>query len=168
MDENELAQDRILQNYADCLNLLRASIDGLQGSELDLSGKQDEWTIREIIHHVADGDYLWKTCILMALGESERPFHLKWYWEADQVRWSRLWEYASREIETSLALLAANRNHTVELLRKVPGSLSRTITIEWPAGDQQKVTIEWVLEMQTNHVAGHVKEIREIGEVSNI
>ena len=103
----------------------------------------------------------------MALGESERPFHLKWYWETDQVRWSHLWVYSSREIETSLALLEANRNHVVELLRKVPGSLSKTIIIEWPVGDQQEVNIEWVLEDQTNHVEGHVEEIRKIREVNN-
>ena len=168
MDENEIEQDRILQDYEDCLSLLRESVDGLRGSGLDRSSKPDEWTMREIVHHIADGDYLWKTCILVALGESERPFHLKWYWETDQVRWSRLWEYASREIETSLALLAANRRHTVELLRKVPGSLSRTIAIEWPEGDQQEVSIEWVVEMQTNHVEHHAMEIRRIREASDV
>jgi hypothetical protein len=167
VDENELEKDRILQNYSDCLNLLRESIDGLQESDLGFSRKQDEWTIREIIHHITDGDYIWKICIQMALGEGEHPFHLKWYWESDQVRWSHLCEYSSRDIETSLALLAANRNHTVELLRKVPGSLSRTITIEWLSGDQEEVNIEWVLDMQTNHVEGHVEEIRQIREASN-
>jgi hypothetical protein len=50
----------------------------------------------------------------------------------------------------------------------VPDSLSRTITIEWPGGDRQEVHIGWVLEMQTNHVMGHIKDIREIREVHNI
>jgi hypothetical protein len=104
----------------------------------------------------------------MALGGSEHPFHLKWYWERDQVRWSDLWEYSSREIEASLALLEANRNHVVELLRKVPGSLSRTIIIEWSGGDQEEVNIEWVLEMQSRHVERHAEDIRKIGEVREI
>jgi hypothetical protein len=168
MEWNEFEHDRILQRHADCLNLLRASIDGLQGSELDVSAKQDEWTIREIIHHLTDGDYIWKICIQMALGESERPFHLKWYWEKDQVRWSELWEYSSREIEPSLALLEANRNHVVELLRKIPGSLSRIVMIERSGEDQQEVNIGWVLEMGINHVEGHVEEIRKIREANNI
>jgi hypothetical protein len=168
VNENELQQDPILQSYTDCLNLLRASIEGLQGPELDYSRREGEWTIREIVHHVTDGDYLWKTCIQMALGESERPFHLKWYWKTDQIRWSHLWKYASREIETSMALLAANRNHAVELLRKIPGSLSRTITIEWPHGDRQEVTMAWLLKMQTQHVELHAKEIRRIREVCGI
>jgi hypothetical protein len=168
MGENDLEQDPILQSYTDCLNLLKASIEGLQGPELDYSRTQGEWTIREIIHHIADGDHLWKTCIQMALGESEHPFHLKWYWETDQVRWSHLWEYASRGIETSMALLAANRNHVVELLRSIPGSLSRTVIIEWPEGDRQEVTMKWVLEMQTHHVESHAKEIRRIREVRGI
>jgi hypothetical protein len=168
MDENMLEQSRILRDYADCLNLLRASIDGLQGPELDFSRKQDEWTVREIIHHITDGDYIWKICIQMALGESERPFHLKWYWETDQVRWSHLWAYSSRDIETSIALLEANRNHTVELLSRVPGSLSRTINIEWPSGDQEEVNVEWVLDVQTSHIEGHVEEIRKIREAGNL
>jgi len=168
MDENVRDHERILQNHADCLDLLTAAIDGLEGSELDISRKPDEWTIREIVHHITDGDYIWKICILMALGENERPFHLKWYWETDQVRWSHLWEYSSREIETSLALLTANRNHVIELLRKVPGSLSRTIIIEKPGDEQQEVNIGWVLEMQTNHVEGHVEEVRKIREENSI
>ena len=168
MDESKLEQEPILLNYADCLNLLRLATDGLQGAELDHSTRQGEWTIREIVHHVADGDYLWKTCILRALGESRRPFHLKWYWETDQVRWSHLWRYASRGIETSMALLAANRNHTIELLRQMPGPLSRTITIEWPEGGRQEISVEWVLEMQTDHVEGHANEIRRIRKVRGI
>jgi hypothetical protein len=164
---NALEQDLILENYVNCLNPLRAAMDGLQVSELDLSRKPGEWSIREIIHHIVDGDYIWKICIQMALGESEHPFHLKWYWETEQVRWSQLWGYSSREIEPSLALLTANRNHTVELLRKVANSLSRTITIEWPGGREEKVKIGSVLEMQTNHVEGHVKDILKIIEASN-
>ena len=167
MDVNGFEQDRILQNYTGCLNLLRASIDGLQESELGFSMKHDEWTIREIIHHITDGDYIWKICIQRALGEAEHPFHLKWYWECDQVQWSHLWKYSSRDIETSLDLLDANRNHTVELLKMVPGSLSRTIKIEWPSGDQEEVIVAWVLEMQTSHIEGHVEEIRIIREVGN-
>ena len=168
VDENGFEPDLILQNYTGCLNLLRASIDGLQESELGFSRDQDEWTIREIIHHITDGDYIWKICIQRALGEGEQPFHLKWYWESDQVRWSHLWEYSSRDIETSLALLEANRNHTVELLRRVPSSLSRTIKIEWPSGDQEEVNVAWVLEMQTSHNEGHVEEIRKIREAGNL
>jgi hypothetical protein len=133
----------------------------------DSSRKPGEWSIREIIHHIVDGDYIWKICIQMALGESLHPFHLKWYWESDQIRWSQLWGYSSREIEPSLALLTANRIHTVELLRKVANSLSRTITIEWPDGRQEDVDIGWVLKMQTNHVEDHVMEIRKIREASN-
>jgi hypothetical protein len=154
VDENEFEQNLILQNYTGCLNLLRASIDGLQESELGFSMKHGEWTIREIIHHITDGDYIWKICIQRALGEGEQPFHLKWYWESDQVRWSHLWEYSSRDIETSLALLEANRNHTVELLRRVPG-------------DQEEVNVEWVLEMQTSHIERHIEEIRTIREAGN-
>jgi hypothetical protein len=76
------------------------------------------------------------------------------------MEWSHSWQYASREIETSLSLLEANRKHILELLRKVPGSLSRKVIIEWLGGDLQEVNIGWVLEMQTNHVTRHVEGIR--------
>ena len=79
MDEKALEQDLILEDYVNSLNLLRAAIDGLKVSELDFSRKPGEWSIREIIHHIVDGDYIWKICIQTALGESERPFHLNWY-----------------------------------------------------------------------------------------
>ena len=165
MNDNKLVQDQILKDYVSCLKPLKASIDGLHGPQLDLSKEEDEWTIREIVHHLTDGDYIWKLCLLRALGESRDAFHLKWYWETEQVRWSQLWGYASREIEPSLALLEANRNHVVVLLMPMPGSLSNRITIEWPGGDRQEVQIGWILEMQTNHILGHIEDIREIREV---
>ena len=56
--------------YADGPTQLEAVLMGLTESDLNLAQPGDSWTIRQIVHHLADGDDLWKTCIKAALGNS--------------------------------------------------------------------------------------------------
>ena len=168
MDESTHNRDEILNNYTDCIDLLRGAIEGLEESDLDISSAADEWSIREIIHHLADGDHIWKTCALMALGESDYPYHLKWYWASDQLSWSRVWKYSGREIKPSLDLLEANRKHLVEMLKAVPEALSKTIIVEWPGHAPEEINVAWVLEMQTSHVKIHAQEIKKTRADRNI
>ena len=69
---------------------------------------------------------------------------------------------SERAIEPSLALLEANRRRTVQLLRHSSEPLARSITVRWPSGQEQEVTVAWVVEMQTRHVAGHIGDILKI------
>jgi len=42
------------------------------------------WTIRQIVHHVAGGDDLWKAAIKAAIGNSRGLFSYCWYWDKPQ------------------------------------------------------------------------------------
>jgi hypothetical protein len=154
--------DEILARYADGPAQLRAALAGLSDADLDVAPDPDSWTIRQIVHHVVDGDDIWKTFIKIALGNSGATFELQWYWDMPQTAWAESWAYASREIEPSLALFHANRRHIVQLVQAIPDAWDRSLTIRWPGGDLQQVTIGWVIEMQSHHVTGHIEDIRSI------
>lgn len=165
-DRNDL-----LAAYARGPAALREALATLDNVALDLAQPDGGWTIRQIVHHVADGDDLWKTCILAALGQGGEDggaagravFALQWYWDRPQDEWVEHWAYAEREIEPSLALLEANRRRTVQLLCHTPEPLARCITVRWPGGQEQEVTVAGIVEMQTQHVAGHTDDILRIG-----
>src|SRR5512140_2875 len=155
MTEQSNNTEVILNLYAEGPDKLEASLMGLSETDLDLSLARDAWTIRQIVHHIVDGDDLWKTCIKAALGNSDGLFTLQWYWDKPQIEWSESWSYASRSVESTLTLLYPNRQHIVELLESVPDALEKTIRLQPPHGDEVHITVREVLEMQVRHMTGH-------------
>jgi uncharacterized damage-inducible protein DinB len=159
---------QVISSYGDGPRSLETAVAGLSQADLDLSLSSDSWTIRMIVHHVADGDAIWKSFIAQALGNVGGEFRLQWYWEIPQDEWAKRWNYAQREIETSLAFFRANRRHTTQLLEHKPDALEKTLQIRWPDGKEQGISVRWVVEMQTQHVQGHVRDIQRIREVHGV
>lgn len=165
----EHALDRIprLAQYADGVIELEEAIAGLADDDLDLAESETAWTIRQIVHHVVDGDDLWKSCIKAALGNSKGVFTLQWYWDVPQDEWVEQWDYAGRAIEPSLARFRVNRHHVVELLRRIPDAWDRSIRIRWPQGED-RVTVGEVVVMQARHVQDHVAEIGRVRQAHGL
>ena len=84
-------RDAILARYREGPALLERTLAGLQDSDLDISLSQGGWTIRQIVHHIVDGDDLWKSGIKAALGNPGVDFTLAWYWEQPQTIWADRW-----------------------------------------------------------------------------
>jgi hypothetical protein len=162
MTDEELTSMETIQKFTEGPRLLRKAIEGLDDTILDLIPEAGGWTIREIVHHAADGDLYWKVCILMALGGVKEPFHLAWYWDRPQENWGQAWNYGSRDIEASLALLEANRRQMVELMNGIEGAFEKTITVRWPGGDEQLISAGWIIAMQAGHLERHIEDVRAI------
>jgi hypothetical protein len=165
MTEQATNPSATLASYADGPAQLEAVLMDLTESDLNLAQTGDSWTIRQIVHHLADGDDIWKTCIKAARGNSEGLFSLLWYWDKPQTEWAESWKYAGRSIEPSLALFRANRYHIVELVGQIPDAWEKSICLKWPDGEEERITIGEVLEMQARHVVGHVHDIQMIRQV---
>ena len=163
-----VSPESLLSEYADGPAWLEAALTGITDSELDLSLAKDAWTIRQIVHHIVDGDDLWKTCIKAALGNSDGLFTLQWYWDKPQMEWSKSWRYASRSVESSLTLLDANRHHIVELLEHVPNAMEKSIRLQPPHDAEVHITIKEVIEMQVRHMTGHTQDIQAIRQANAV
>ncbi len=153
---------KILVNYGAGPGLLSDIIQGLTDEQLDLMLTNESWSIRQLVHHITDGDYLWKEFLLRAAGEPEKEFTLEWYWCLPQDEWVKRWSYAGRNVEQSLELFKANRQHTIELLHHVPELWDRSLLIPTRQGGQERVSVGAVVEMQAGHVMGHVEDIQQI------
>jgi hypothetical protein len=138
------------------------ALEGLTEADLDYVPVQGGWTIRQIVHHIADGDDLWKLCIKMALGIEQAEFSLSWYSALPQTGWAGSWGYANRSVRISLDLLQAVRSHLLELLDQRPDAWERTIRFRKPDGEFEHLTVGFIMEMQSDHVSHHIKRIREI------
>jgi hypothetical protein len=168
MNQPTETQAQILTHYAAGPDLVQCAIAGLDEPELDLTLSPDGWSIRQLIHHITDGDYLWKEFLLRAAGEPERVFSLEWYWNLPQDEWVKRWSYAERDVSRSISLLSANRQHTLDLLKQTPRLWEKCLLIPNRQGGQERVTVGEVVQMQAKHVQGHVEDIHQIRQAHGV
>lgn len=154
--------DTILTRFKEGLALLERALVGLEDADLDASPLQGGWTIRQIVHHIVDGDDLWKACIKAALGNEGGEFTLEWYWTLPQQVWAESWEYAHRSLDLSIALFRANRDHIVQLMEQVPDAWNKTIGVRKPNGEVETVSAGFIVKMQAEHAEHHVARILAI------
>jgi uncharacterized damage-inducible protein DinB len=157
-------QDRqaALSRYREGPALLEHTVKGLRVADLDAKPSKGGWSIRQIVHHIADGDDIWKLGIKMAMGKNLAEFDLSWYWSQAQETWGDRWAYNQRSIDTSLWLLKATREHVVQLLDAVPEAWNRAVVIRTRLGDIEQVPIGYVIQIQGDHVFHHLERIRAI------
>ena len=157
----------IIAQYVDGPTLLDAAIAGLSESDLNLALSDDSWSIRQIVHHIVDGDDIWKTSIKAALGNSDALFSLQWYTAKPQMEWSDDWAY-SRSLASSLALYCANRRHIVDLIEHIPGACEKSALLQRPGKEDIRITVFDVVELHVQHLTDHIKDIEAIRHAHNI
>ena len=157
-----------LTQYADGPSLLDSALSGLTDTDLDLSPDADSWSIRQIVHHLVDGDDIWKTCIKTALGNGDALFSLQWYVAKPQMEWSESWAYSRRGLASSLALYRANRAHILDLIEHIPGALEKSVRFDRPDKDELRITVFDVVELHVRHLEEHIESIKAIRRLRNV
>lgn len=154
----------VLSRFQAGFSALEEAVSGLSEDALDALPSGGGWTIRQIVHHLADGDDIWKLAIKMAIGHDEAEFALGWYQVMSQQEWSNRWAYGSRPINVSLALLKASREHVLQLLESVPDAWHCAVMLRKPDGEIERVPVGFIVDMQAEHVFHHLRRIQEILE----
>lgn len=149
----------VLTDYLAAPQRLAQVLAGLDNSALDRSQQADSWTIRQLVHHIVDGDALWSMGIKAAIGNPAGVFTLQWYWDIPQTTWAEQWHYADRAVPPALDLFRASRQVVVQLLEAVPEAWDRTITIRWAGHEDERVAVAAMIESQARHALGHIKEM---------
>ena len=156
---SEGEESAVLARYAEGPEQLERALEGLDEAGLDARVSQDGWSVRQVVHHIVDGDDLWKLCIKSALGNEDGEFTLGWYRAQSQDVWADRWRYSARSVDVSLALFRATRDHIVQLLEHVPDAWQRSIRVRTPDGQTERVTVGTVIQMQADHAVHHIGQI---------
>ncbi len=151
-----------ISRYQEGPRLLEQVVKGLADPDLDARPSRGGWTIRQIVHHIVDGDDIWKTSIKIAMGNEEGEFSLGWYRALSQETWGDRWAYTKRSIDVSLSLFRATRAHVVQLIESAPEVWNRSAVVRTFGGDAERVSVGFVVQMQANHVFHHIERIRAI------
>lgn len=152
----EWTRQETIALYAAGPRRLEAALRGLDDAALDLDPAPDAWTIRQIVHHLADTEASFLGAPMFALAEPGRRYDGNAF---HQDTWARALAYHLRPIAPSVALFGAIRAHVLQLLTIIPDAWER-YTLD--AEGRPRPTVGTLVGMQASHALEHIEEICEI------
>ena len=131
---------------------IKQAINGLSDEQLDTQYRPEGWTIRQVVHHVADSHINSYTRFKLALTEDNPT--IRPYEEAD---WAELPDAKSGSLELSLPLLEALHRRWVVMLKGMkPGDTERRL---YHPGSKQQMTIASLMHLYAWHSDHHLAHI---------
>lgn len=131
--------------------LLRTAVAGLSSVQLNTPYRAGGWTVRQVVHHLADAHLNWYVRTKLALTE-DRPT-IKPYAEA---RWAELCDARQGPIEPSLLLLDGLHERWVRLFEALTPEDWRR---EFVHPERGLLTLEATLPMHAWHGRHHTAQI---------
>ncbi|HUN66521.1 MAG TPA: putative metal-dependent hydrolase [Bacteroidota bacterium] len=143
----------LIREIADAPGLLREAVRGLTDQQLETHYREGGWTLRQVVHHVADSHMqAYGRCKLAVTEESPtiKPYHENLWAETPDAR--------RAPVETSLVLISALHERWTMLLSSLsPADFSRTF--RHPEYGTRELS--WVLQLYAWHGRHHTAQITE-------
>jgi uncharacterized damage-inducible protein DinB len=136
---------------------LRRAVEALPAERLDTPYREDGWTVRQVVHHVADSHLNAYVRFRLALTEDEPT--IKPYVEAS---WAELEDARTLDPEVSLRLLEALHARWVALLRSLEEDGFRRRFRHPEHG--RTPTLEQTLALYAWHGRHHVAHVEAVGQ----
>lgn len=135
---------------------LRAAVEGLTDAQLETPYREGGWTVRQVVHHLADSHLNGYVRIRRALTEDGPPVS-----EYDQERWAELPDARSAPVELSLGLLEALHARWVRLLEGIPEADFSRVLVHPKHG---RITVDDALQIYAWHGRHHVAQVTRLRE----
>ncbi|HEX6990108.1 MAG TPA: bacillithiol transferase BstA [Bacillota bacterium] len=135
---------------------LRQAVAGLDDNQLDTPYREGGWTVRQVVHHIADAHLNAYTRVRLTLTE-DRPTIKPW----DEKSWALLSDARTAPVEPSLALVEAVHARLVALLRSLtPDDFARTFVHP----EQGEQSLDRLVALYAWHGKHHTAQIRGLRE----
>jgi uncharacterized damage-inducible protein DinB len=145
-----------VDDIAETPGKLRAAVAGLTEQQLDTPYREGGWTVRQVVHHLADSHMHAYVRFKLALTEDEptvKPY--------DEKRWAELLDAKTAPVETSLTLLESLHRRWVIMLRQMSAA-DFARQLQHP--EHGLMTLERLLAMYAWHGRHHVAHITGLRE----
>lgn len=131
---------------------LRDALEGLSDAQLDTPYRPEGWTVRQLVHHVADSHLNAMTRVRLALTEDNPT--IKPYLEK---AWAELPDSRTLAIEPSLQILDGVHARWVALLRSLaPADFARTVV---HPEHGRTMSVDFLTALYAWHCLHHVAHI---------
>lgn len=142
---------KLIESIADLPERLKHAVTGLNGKQLDTPYREGGWTVRQVIHHMADSHLNAYVRYKLALTEDNPT--IKPYKEA---AWAELADNRVTPIDVSLGLVDNLHARWVALLRTLkPEDWERNLTHP----ENGPMSLDLILGMYAWHGSHHVAHI---------
>lgn|SRR5487761_74064 len=135
---------------------LRDAVEGLSDARLDTPYREGGWTVRQVVHHLADGHLNSYVRFRLALTESEPT--IKPY---DQALWAELSDARTAPIEPSLALFESLHERWAILLKSLQAA---DFARAFRHPERGLMTLDQNLALYAWHGRHHVAHITSLAE----
>lgn len=138
-------------------NKLETAVKGLSDAQLDTPVGAGKWTIRQIAHHIIDGNLNAYLRMKFVITE-EKPI-LKPY---DQDKWAALIDSKNCPVDASLSIAKGLHERWTQLLESLPES---SWTREGIHLENGKVSLDDLLATYSKHGETHLQQILNFKQV---
>jgi hypothetical protein len=111
---DQATRRKLVDQYKDGPWAIEAALAGITDAELDARPGPDEWTAREIVHHLADSE-MTSAIRLRRLIVEDSPEIVGY----DQEAFVRVLSYPNRAVDASFEAFAGARASTAEILEQL-------------------------------------------------
>ncbi len=157
--EGEISREQLQEWMADIESTpsrLREAVAGLSDEQLDTPYRPGGWTLRQVVHHVADSHMNSYTRFKLALTEEEptiRPYY--------EDRWAELSDGNSAPVELSLTLLDALHSRWMIVLHAMQHEQFARAFVHPESG--KMIRLDWNVgnyAWHGNHHIAHITSLR--------
>jgi hypothetical protein len=144
-----------IRELADTPGNVSAAVEGLTGAQLDTPYRAGGWSVRQVVHHLADSHLHAYARLRLALTEDTptiRPY--------DQDAWANLSDAKSGPLEPSLRMIEGLHERWVALVEGLPAEAFARSFMHPEMDD--KVSIDVLLAMYAWHGRHHVAHITSL------
>lgn len=149
MDRAE--RDSLITRYRLGYIAIVEALSGVTDAELDARAGQDEWSARQIVHHLGDSEMVGAVRLRRLLAEDSPEID-----PYDEPTYARVLHY-DRPIESSLALIDAVHRSTAELLDRLTDD---DLLREGHHPEHPRYRVEDWLRSYVDHTRVHVAQIK--------
>lgn len=152
---SEAERDEAIAQLASLPRLLRAAVAGLSDVQLDTPYRPGGWTVRQVVHHVADSHLNGHIRLRFAL-TMECPTIMPY----DQDLWAALPDVRTLPVEVSLSILEGVHARWAALARSLTAE-QRVRRFVHPEGGEQTVDQQLALyAWHGRHHTAHITALR--------
>ena len=150
------ARPQLIEEIAAAPGWFRNAVHGLDDSQLDTPYRPGGWTVRQLIHHVADSHITSYTRFRLALTEDQPA--VKGY---DQDKWAELPDAKTAPVEPSLRILESLHARWVTLLRSMSAGDFERAFVHSELGPVRLDTSLSLYAWHGRHHSAHITGLRE-------
>lgn len=146
----------LLEHYRRGPELIATALTGAAGSELDFTPGAGQWSVRQILCHLADAEIVAAARFRRIIAEPE-PAIMAY----DQDAWATNLDYANRKIAEAMETFRHIRAWNYDLLNSLPPEAFERKGIHQERGE---LTLLAMLGIYARHAEKHAGQIRRVRE----